>query len=184
MNFLAHSILSPNDPLVMLGNLCGDFVKGSKLEGLNTSVAEGVRLHRSIDSFTDSHQLIREAKAIVRPKFKLFSGIVIDMFFDFYVAKNHSFLKKHVEYVYDSAHAYSTDLPDSFNNVLFYMHKYNWLEAYAKVEGLRRIMSQMRKRIGDKSPLDESVDILILKEQEFDILFKTIWEDAQKKFNF
>lgn len=166
----------------MLGNLCGDFVKGSKLEGLNTSVAEGVRLHRSIDSFTDSHQLIRKSKAIVRSEFKLFSGVVIDMFLDHFIAKNHISLKEHAQYVYDSAYAYSSDLPESFNNVLFHMRKYNWLEAYAHTDGLRRIMAQMRKRIGNKSPLDNSVDILILKEQEFNVIFKTIWEDAQKKF--
>ncbi|MBK22025.1 MAG: hypothetical protein CMP63_06915 [Flavobacteriales bacterium] len=184
MNFLAHSILSPKDPLVMLGNLCGDFIKGSKFEGLNTSVVKGVRLHRSIDSFTDSHQLIKEAKGIVRPQFKLFSGVVIDMFLDHFIARNHSTLKRHAQYVYDSAHANSTNLPDSFNNLLFYMEKYNWLEAYAEVEGLHRIMLQMRKRIGDKSPLEESVDILIQKEDEFNLLFTQIWRDAQQKFSF
>tara|TARA_B100001741_G_C16347005_1_gene502260 strand:+ start:123 stop:677 length:555 start_codon:yes stop_codon:yes gene_type:complete len=184
MNFLAHSILSPKDPLVMLGNLCGDFIKGSKFEGLNASIVEGVRLHRSIDSFTDSHQLFKEAKTIVRPHFKLFSGVVIDMFLDYFIAKNHSSLKKHAQYVYDSAHVHSVNLPDSFNNVLFYMEKFNWLESYAEVEGLRRIMLQMRKRIGDKSPLEESVDILIQKEDEFNLLFTQIWRDAQRKFSF
>ena len=184
MNFLAHSILSPKDPLVMLGNLCGDFIKGSKFEGLNASIVEGVRLHRSIDSFTDSHQLFKEAKTIVRPHFKLFSGVVIDMFLDYFIAKNHSSLKKHAQYVYDSAHVHSVNLPDSFNNLLFYMEKYNWLESYAELEGLRRIMLQMRKRIGDKSPLEESVDILIQKEDEFNLLFTQIWRDAQRKFSF
>ena len=168
----------------MLGNLCGDFVKGSKLGGLNPSVAEGVRLHRSIDLFTDSHELIKEAKGIVRPKFKLFSGVVIDMFFDHFVAKNHSSLNSHAKYVYNTGRVYSSELPASFNNVLFYMEKYNWLEAYAKVEGLSKIMLQMRKRIGDKSPLEESVDILVQKEIEFDVLFKQIWDDAQQKFSF
>tara|TARA_B100000401_G_scaffold221092_1_gene149480 strand:- start:2253 stop:2807 length:555 start_codon:yes stop_codon:yes gene_type:complete len=184
MNFLAHSILSPKDPLVMLGNLCGDFIKGSKFEGLNASIVEGVRLHRSIDSFTDSHQLFKEAKTIVRPHFKLFSGVVIDMFLDYFIAKNHSSLKKHAQYVYDSAHVHSVNLPDSFNNLLFYMEKYNWLESYAELEGLRRIMLQMRKRIGDKSPLEESVDILIQKEEEFNLLFTQIWRDAQQEFSF
>ena len=64
------------------------------------------------------------------------------------------------------------------------MEKYNWLEAYAEFEGLHRIMLQMRKRIGDKSPLEESVDILIQKEDEFNLLFTQIWRDAQRKFSF
>jgi len=64
------------------------------------------------------------------------------------------------------------------------MEKYNWLEAYAEVEGLRRIMLQMRKRIGDKSPLEESVDLLIQKEDDFNFLFTQIWTDARREFRF
>ena len=184
MNFLAHSILSPPDPLVMLGNLCGDFIKGSKMEGVNPFVADGVRLHRDIDSYTDSHPLIKEAKAIVRTDFKLFSGIVIDMFFDHFVAKNHTSLEHHVKYVYDSGKIHTSELPESFNKVLYYMVKFNWLQAYAEKDKLRAIMLQMRKRIGDKSPLDKAVDILIQEENLFDKIFQEFWIDAQKKFNF
>ncbi len=168
----------------MLGNLCGDLIKGNKFEGINLNIIEGVRLHRSIDSFTDSHQLIREAKSIVRPEFKLFSGIVIDMFLDNFVAKNHSSLENHVNYVYKSAAAYSSELPLSFNNMLKYMEQYNWLQTYGSTEGLRNIMFQMRQRIGSKSPLDEAVDILISKEEDFNCLFMQIWKDAQKEFSF
>ena len=184
MNFLAHSILSPKSPLIMLGNLCGDLIKGSKFEGINLHIIEGVKLHRAIDSFTDSHQLIREAKAIVRPEFKLFSGVVIDMFLDNFIAKNHSSLENHVNYVYKSAAAYSSELPLSFNNMLKYMEQHNWLQTYGSTEGLRNIMFQMRQRIGSKSPLDEAVDILISKEEDFNCLFMQIWKDAQKEFSF
>lgn len=168
----------------MLGNLCGDLVKGNKFEGLGSEIVNGVRLHRLIDSFTDSHQLIREAKAIVRPEFKLFSGVVIDMFFDHFVAKNHPSLKKHVNYVYASAIANSSNLPASFNKMLQYMAQYNWLQSYASAEGLRSIMFQMRRRIGNKSPLDEAVDVFLRRETEFNYLFEQIWEDAQKEFSF
>ena len=64
------------------------------------------------------------------------------------------------------------------------MEQYNWLQTYASSEGLRSIMFQMRRRIGDKSPLDEAVDILIRKEDDFNHLFRQIWEDAQKEFYF
>ncbi len=184
MNFLAHSILSPRDPLVMLGNLCGDLIKGNKFEGINSDIVKGVRLHRSIDLFTDSHQLIREAKAIVRPKFKLFSGVVIDMFFDHFVAKNHPSLKLHVNYIYKSANSNSSELPSSFNNMLQYMERFNWLETYASTVGLKKIMFQMRRRIGDKAPLDEAVDIMVCNEEEFKVLFRQIWQDAQGEFFF
>ena len=74
-------------------------------------------------------------------------------------------------------------LPEKFKKVLPYMKKFNWLEAYAKHEGLRKIMWQMRQRIRDKSPLDLSVDILISKEIQFKGLFDEFWKDLLKEFN-
>ena len=74
-------------------------------------------------------------------------------------------------------------LPKQFKAVLPLMQKYNWLEAYAKYEGLRKIMWQMRKRIGDKSPLDTSVDLLISKEAVFKSLFEEFWKEIYKEFN-
>ena len=184
MNFLAHSVLSPKNPLIMLGNLTGDFVKGSKFKGLHSDISKGAKLHRSIDMFTDSHQLVRSAKKIVRPDFNLFSGVVVDMIFDHFVAKKHADLKSHVDYVYKVANENFIFLPEGFKPVLVYMEKYNWLASYAQYEGLRKIMWQMRQRIGDKSPLDNAVDLLISHEMEFEKLFDAFWLDINKEFSF
>lgn len=184
MNFLAHSVLSPINPLIMLGNLAGDFVKGSKFKGLHKDICKGAKLHRSIDVFTDSHQLIRSAKKIVRPDFNLFSGIVIDMIFDYFVAKKHLDLVGHVNYVYKSANEHFIFLPQGFQQIFPYMEKYNWLESYGKYESLRMIMWQMRQRIKDKSPLDNAVDLLISNESEFESLFDVFWLDINKEFSF
>ncbi len=181
MNFLAHSILSPNEPLVMLGNLSGDFVKGTKFSHLHPKIEQGVRIHRKIDEFTDNHELVREAKKIVRSKFGLFSGIVIDMFWDHFVAQNHLDLNNHVDYVYDSAELNFEVLPDKFKPVFPIMKKYDWLSAYGDFEGLRMIMLQMRNRIGNKSPLDEAVDILIQEQKQLSGLFQLFWKDVLKE---
>jgi acyl carrier protein phosphodiesterase len=106
------------------------------------------------------------------------------MFLDHYVAKNHTSLKIHVDYVYKSANDYSTLLPSSFNNMLQFMEQYNWLQTYVSLEGLKNIMLQMRQRIGNKAPLDEAVNIMVRKEEEFNYLFKQIWQDAQTKYLF
>jgi hypothetical protein len=42
----------------------------------------------------------------------------------------------------------------------------------------------MRRRIGDKSPLDEAVNIMVCREEEFNSLFEQIWQEAQKQFLF
>jgi acyl carrier protein phosphodiesterase len=64
------------------------------------------------------------------------------------------------------------------------MEQYNWLQTYVSLEGLKNIMLQMRQRIGNKAPLDEAVNIMVRKEEEFNYLFKQIWQDAQTKYLF
>jgi acyl carrier protein phosphodiesterase len=56
MNLLAHALLSDPDPLVLLGNLMADTVKGrAGLEDLPPRVRAGVLQHRFVDKFTDEH---------------------------------------------------------------------------------------------------------------------------------
>lgn len=182
MNFLAHSILSPSNELTMLGNLSGDFVKGSKFVGLHPDIIQGVKIHRNIDMFTDSHSLVKDAKDLVRSEFRLYSGVVIDMFFDHFLARHLTDLEGHVNKVYKSADINFNHLPDKFQPVLPYMKKHNWLGNYGYYEGLRKIMWQMRQRIGDKSPLDESVDLLIKNETELQYLFNEFWVQIKNEF--
>ena len=47
-----------------------------------------------------------------------------------------------------------------------------------------KIMWQMRQRIGDKSPLDKAVDILISNTVDFQELFQEFWVDINKEFSF
>ena len=65
----------------MLGNFCGDFVKGT-LDHWPNAFAQGVRLHRQIDRFTDDHPLVMELKQQCPPVVRRFSGIALDIYFD------------------------------------------------------------------------------------------------------
>ena len=69
MNFLAHLYLSGEDDEVKLGNFIGDYVKGSKYLEYAEKIKKGILLHRKIDSFTDSHPLIKEASEAFRLAF-------------------------------------------------------------------------------------------------------------------
>ena len=62
MNFLAHLFLSGENEKVKIGNFIGDFVKGNKLEEYDQEIQFGIRLHREIDSYTDSHPVVLESK--------------------------------------------------------------------------------------------------------------------------
>ena len=86
MNFLAHAYLSFQHPGVTVGNMISDFVKGSKKDTLPYDVRQGVMLHRAIDAYTDSHEVIGSVKAFFRPHYRLYSGAIVDIIFDHFLA--------------------------------------------------------------------------------------------------
>jgi acyl carrier protein phosphodiesterase len=66
MNFLAHAYLSFDRKEILVGNMISDFVKGKAQYDFIEGIQDGIKLHRSIDAYTDAHPLIAEAKAILR----------------------------------------------------------------------------------------------------------------------
>ncbi len=91
MNFLAHLFLSGNNAEIMVGNFIGDFVRGKNFhEQYSPSIALGIELHREIDEFTDNHSVVLESKKRLRPKYRHYSPVIIDMFYDHVLAKNWS----------------------------------------------------------------------------------------------
>src|ERR1700754_3986396 len=79
VNYLAHAYLSFNQPAVVVGNLISDYIKGKKQFDYPDDIRHGIVLHRAIDTFTDEHPVIKTAKEIFRPHYRLYSGAFIDV---------------------------------------------------------------------------------------------------------
>ena len=82
MNFLAHLHLGGERPGQLLGSLYGDFVKGPLQDRWPTDIEAGIRLHRQIDVFTDSHPVVLQAKQRFPRERRRYAGILVDLFFD------------------------------------------------------------------------------------------------------
>ncbi|MFK7857288.1 MAG: ACP phosphodiesterase [Granulosicoccus sp.] len=87
MNFLAHSLLGFNDSELVAGQFCGDFVRGSDLSHFPEGVERGIRLHRHLDRFTDTHAALAPARAQIPDVPRRLAGIVVDVMFDHYLAR-------------------------------------------------------------------------------------------------
>jgi acyl carrier protein phosphodiesterase len=88
MNFLAHLMLAGTDEGLRLGAMFGDFVRGSAaLATFRPSVRTGIRLHRHIDSFTDSLPEIAGLRKELPSGFRRFGGIIIDLALDHELAR-------------------------------------------------------------------------------------------------
>lgn len=88
MNYLAHLHLSDGSAHSLVGNLMGDFVRGrDRLKNLPPAIRRGVHLHRKVDAYTDSHPVVVRSVHRLAPRWKLFSGIIVDVFYDHLLAK-------------------------------------------------------------------------------------------------
>ena len=88
MNLLAHAFLANGDPDRIVGQLCGDFVRGSDLAAYPASIQAGIRCHRAIDSYTDQHPVNLGARNLFESPHRRFAGITVDVIYDFFLANN------------------------------------------------------------------------------------------------
>ena len=140
MNFLAHSYLSFSEEQ-LVGNMIADFVKNRDVARLPESIQKGIKLHRAIDSFTDAHPLIHEAKAPFRPLVRLYSGAFVDVAFDYFLANDtvensQREWQEHSQRVYAVLRRYEEFLPEVFKKVLDKMQQDDWLYNYRNEWGI------------------------------------------------
>jgi acyl carrier protein phosphodiesterase len=181
MNFLAHLYLSGDSPKVMVGNFMGDFVKGKNLtERFDAEIVKGITLHREIDWFTDTHALVKQSKDKLRSKYRHYSGVIVDVFYDHFLASNWSRysyqpLGEFATQCYATIKLHEIILPEDARHMLPYMVNGNWLVNYSKLEGIQRALSGMARRARFESKMEESA--VDLKEnyesfqKEFEIFF-------------
>lgn len=149
MNYLAHIFLSGNDGQLQVGNFIGDFVKGSQHTKFPYRIKQGILLHREIDAYTDTHPVVREIIAELRPAFGRYSGIIADMYFDYFLASGFETfspergLNSFARQFYASALWNYRWLPERVQGFIFHFISTNRLKQYASVSGLQSSLEIM-----------------------------------------
>jgi acyl carrier protein phosphodiesterase len=82
MNYLAHLVLSPQDPLCAAANVVGDSLKGRLENYADLRVRRGAWLHRQIDQFTDNAEEVRALRSHISAPRRRLAGILSDLYFD------------------------------------------------------------------------------------------------------
>lgn len=185
LNFLAHLFLSGNNAEIMVGNFIGDFVRGKNFhEQFSASIALGIALHREIDEFTDNHPVVLESKIRLRPKYRHYSPVIVDMFYDHFLAKNwrsyHSLtLDQYAQHAYGILKRFENVVPEQVQRLLPHIIRGNWLLNYAQVEGIHRALSGMAQRTPYKSKMDEASNDLMEYYQLFENEFTSFFPELQ-----
>src|SRR5690554_5864764 len=136
MNFLAHIYLSGDNPQVILGNFFADSIKGSKYKEYPPDVQKGIILHRAIDYFTDSHATVRLSTARLFDRYSHYSGVIVDMYYDHFLAANWELYSKvpledYTANFYKLLEDNYELLPRNVQKFMPYMIQHNWLLNYA-----------------------------------------------------
>jgi len=151
MNYLAHLYLSGNDTGLIIGNFIADAVKGKQLNNFSAEIIRGIKLHRQIDMFTDTHPILERGKEALRPKFRKYSGVVMDIFGDHFLARNWNSYSKvdlhdFADQMYQILHQHQHVFPEKSRYTLHYMSMQDWLSNYQHIEGVKRSLGGLARR--------------------------------------
>ena len=141
MNYLAHSFLTFSDGQIV-GQFLEDFIRNKDRYSFPKDIQDGITMHRAVDTFTDSHPAIHEAKKVFSPLVRLYAGAFVDVAMDYFVATDLSLnslaeWKAHSLRVYRVLHEHEQWLPENFKKMLAKMEQDDWLYNYREDWGIK-----------------------------------------------
>jgi acyl carrier protein phosphodiesterase len=182
MNYLAHAYLSFNHPQILVGNMISDYVKGKKQYDYPALILKGIKLHRSIDNYTDVHYAVLNAKEIFRPHYRLYASPIVDVVFDHFVAKQ-SFTENDLllftQQVYHTLDEHKAFLPERFLSFFPHMKEYNWLFNYRHHWGIERSLNGLVRRAAYISDSTTAFNLFQEHFNELEQHFTVFFEDVK-----
>jgi acyl carrier protein phosphodiesterase len=160
MNYLAHSFLSFSDGQIV-GQFLEDFIRNKDRFSFPKNIQDGITLHRAIDTFTDSHPAIHEAKKVFAPLVRLYAGAFVDVSMDYFVANDLNLnslaeWKAHSLHIYKVLNDHEKYLPENFKRMLVRMEKDDWLYNYRED---KNIMYSMTNVLNKAKYLDKDIPV-------------------------
>lgn len=161
----------------MIGNLAGDFVKGP-VHG-DDAVSQGIRNHRRVDAFTDTHPSVAAFRRVLIPDHGHYSRIIADVFFDHFLATNFA--------------TYSDETLDGFVNRGFammdghpmpgrlarvYPYIKGWMLSYRDIDSIHTALTNLSKRLSRRPHLEDATHHLTDSRVELERRFHEFFPDV------
>ncbi len=192
MNFLAHIYLSGDNNMIAIGNFMADGIRGETYKKYPEDIQKGILLHRAIDTYTDTHRIVRQSRKRLHDNYGHYSRVIVDILYDHYLAKNWETyspitLKDFVEQFYEDLENHSQILPPRIQKLKPFMIADNWLLNYSKIEGIQRVLEGMNRRTNYRSKMNEATKELKKYykefEEEFSLFFEELIHFSNQKLN-
>ena len=196
MNLLAHLHLGALAELSVeeaAGNLTADFCR----EKGSSAFQYGVRLHRRIDSFTDAHPQVAEARRLFAGELRRFASVICDLAFDLCLTRTwdrwhvqrredqgrhgqdwdghgrENFIDRHLNSIW----AIRNRLPGPSAHVLQAMIAGRWLHAYDGIGGMEASIGRIVRRRPKFAPLLKAPEPTLERYADLELLFLKFYPD-------
>ncbi len=183
MNHLAHLFLAGDTAESLIGNLSGDFVKGPLHDRFPPAIAEGIRNHRRVDAFTDSHPSVAAFRQVLVPEHGHYARIIADVFFDHFLACDFEryspeALEQFLERTYRLIDPHASSLPGQLALVYPRMRDEGWLLSYRTPEGIHTALYHLSFRLKRRPHLETATRHLHDSREELSRLFHAFFPDV------
>lgn len=162
MNYLAHQFLSFQEPEIQLGNLYGEVSRGKDFQDYPGDLQKGILLHRSIDSFTDGHQIVKESTKKFHEKYGKYAPIIVDVTYDYFLIKNWQTyteldFEEYVSECYQLFRNHFESFPDKLQFIVSHLLKYDWFHNYQTLDGIQQTLNGISQRSKFENNIGHSV---------------------------
>lgn len=165
-----------------------DGIHGKNFDTFPMEIQKGIILHREIDTFTDAHPVFRQSTKRLHANYHHYSGIIVDIFYDHFLAKNWNNysdekLEDYTERFYQSLRDNYDFLTEKTQKMLPYLIAQNWLLSYDTIEGIENVLEKMDNRMKRNSNMRFSISELRTFYVEFETEFTTFFEEVKAHSN-
>jgi len=187
VNFLAHSLFGFHDPELTAGQFCGDFIRGRDLSFLPAGVERGIRLHRHLDRFTDTHTALTPLRQAIPDVPRRLAGIVVDVMFDHYLARRWEQISRvsldhHASFVVAALGRHAQHFPPSLKRFARLLETENILQNNVHLSSIELTLSRIAGRSNKFAALAlNTAQLEPLRKtliEPFDIFFPDLQQSA------
>ncbi|CDG20079.1 Acyl carrier protein phosphodiesterase [Xenorhabdus poinarii G6] len=154
-----------------------DFVRGSPEGAFDADIVAGIRMHRRVDSLTDKHPLVAQARQLFRSESRRVAPITLDIIWDHFLSrhwdefeKNYS-LPEFVDFVRSNIEPYLSSTPKQFQELNHHLWSQNLLIRYADMSCIANVLQGMAHRRPKLSALAGSYLDIENHYRDFETLF-------------
>ncbi len=185
MNYLAHLFLSCEIDEHIVGNFIADSIRHHELAGFSPMIQQGVDLHKSIDTFTDSHPVVKQSTKRLHANHGKYSPLIVDIWYDHLLARNwdkyrKESLRSFADRMYVMLANHLDMMPGKMKRNLPIMIEEDWLLRYSSVEGMASTFDRFKHRLSRPELLADVIENLLKLDKELDSDFQAFFPDLMQ----